>query len=233
MSYWLSFSRFIAIALSFVMMAGSALAAGSDVYGPVNLLKTMATPFGSPNPDTADASAFSTLSLAPRTGTLSLRLLPPRVYLPGRLVIGQTAEFIIKGRPGHWAALAMADKNSGAKPIHGCNLRLGADRKLVSLGQIPESGVLSLVIDTPIQGDLIGQQLYFEVALWSRPDFSDVELAVPVSSETTTPVSDGVRSNGVLVAADIEKKKGIRIVPDGMVPFQQMQRSGSLDSGRP
>lgn len=122
------------------------------------------------------------------------------------------------------------DKNKGAKPIYGHQLHLGSDRKLVSLGQIPEGGVLSLVIDTPIQGDLIGAQLYFEAALWTKSDFSDVELAAPVPSETTGAVSDYM--NGVLVAAEAPKKKGIRFVPDGMVPMQ-LTRTQGLDSGRP
>jgi hypothetical protein len=150
--------------------------------------------------------------------------------LPGRLVIGSTAEFIVKGRPGCWVALAMADRESGAKPIYGHNIHLGPDRKLVQLGQIPETGVLSMIIDTPIQGDLIGQPLFFEAAVWSRDDFSDLEIASPVPSESTT-LKPGERNNGVLVAAEPDHKRGIRIVPDAAV---QMIPSGSaLDSGRP
>lgn len=230
MHCWLNFGRFIAIALSFVALAGIARANEANVYGPVNLVKTMATPFGSPLTSANADEGLAPLSLrASAPKNLASRLVPPRLYLPGRMVIGQTAEFIIKGRAGSWAALAMADRNSGAKPIYGHELHLGADRKVVSLGQIPESGVLSLVIDTPIQGDLVGQPLYFEAAIWSRKDFSDVELAEPVPSESTGPVT--ARSNGVLMAPENDTKKGLRIVPDSMVPFTQ--RGGSMDSGRP
>jgi len=213
------------------MLASSALASEIAAYGPINLLKTMATPFGSTQGSPVEQTPLAPLSLRSSSlSNLSSRLLPARLYLPGRMVIGQTCEFIIKGKTSQWVALAMADKNNGAKPIHGREIRLGSDRKLVSIGQIPESGVLSLIIDTPIQGDLIGQQLYFEAALWSRPDFSDLELATPVPSETTGDPTK--RGNGVVMSGEIVKKKGIRIVPTGMVPFTQTPNGQSTDSGR-
>jgi hypothetical protein len=56
-------------------------------------------------------------------------------------------------------------------------IRLGSDRKVVAIGQIPESGILVLNIETPIEGDLIGLSLYFEAATWSQSDMSDVEIA--------------------------------------------------------
>jgi hypothetical protein len=163
---------------------------------------------------------------------LSHRLLPPRLYLPGRLVIGSTAEFIIKGRPGNWVALAMADRDRGAKPVMGQQLHLGPDRKLVALGKIPAGGILQLIIDTPIEGDLIGQPLYFEAVLWNAPDFSDMEIAAPVASEqAAAPL--GARNNGVIVSGEMNHKRGIRIVPDGSVHFQGIQGGTNIDSGRP
>jgi hypothetical protein len=132
------------------------------------------------------------------------------------MTLGQTAEFTVKGRPGSWAALAMADKNSGAKPLFGHTLRLGADRKVVALGKIPDSGILLLDVETPIQGDLIGDCLYFEAAIWSRPDCSDVVIAIPVTSENT-----GKAPNGVLVSAEQEIKKGLRIGADTSVPMTE------------
>lgn len=226
---WLSFLT--AVFSAVVLILG--VSAGADeVYGPVNLLKTMRTPFGGGS-DSGDStqSVLEPLKVQPQGGnTLAGRLLAPRLYLPGRMTLGSTAEFIIKGRPGYWAALAMADKNSGAKPVYGHVLHLGPDRKLVSLGQIPDSGVLSLVIDTPIEGDLIGEMWYFEAAIWSTPDFSDLELATPVVSESTA-----IRqySNGVVVSAEPDHKRGIRIVPDSAVQLRQVRGATSLDSGRP
>ena len=212
--------------------AGSALGA-DEVFGPPNMLKTVLTPFGSTQQQSEQTNELSPMSIhsdSPLSRSLANRLLPPRVYLPGRMTLGQTAEFIIKGKAGSWAALAMADKNSGAKPIYGHELHLGADRKVVSLGKIPEGGVLSLVIDTPIQGDLIGDCWYFEAAIWSKPDFSDVELAAPVQSESTA-AQRSPHANGVLVAAEPDHKRGVRFVPDVALPLQM--QSKSLDSGRP
>jgi hypothetical protein len=212
-----------------------------DVIGPVNLLKTMPTPFGPPPQTGAGATGGHAgaevvpISIAsggsgrhsPRR--LAERLLAPRLYMPGRMVLGKPAEFTVKGRPGSHVALAMADKNSGAKPIYGHRLRLGPDRKVVAVGTIPESGLLGLAVDTPIQGDLIGQHWFFEAAVWSRSDFSDLELAVPVTSEGQEETE-----NGVLVSADNEQKRGLKFVADPAVPLQQ--RPGSvvtpLDSGR-
>ena len=180
--------------LMLVVFANASLAA-TDPCGPINLLKTMPTPFSppvrlpanSPNKHTPSEMSISvadcTLKLpissaietstgsgvpavkpiaAPRTTSRSMlrklsdQLLDSRLYLPGRLILGKPAEFTVKGRRGSYVALAMADKPTGAKPIYGHRLRLGADRKVVSVGQIPETGVLTLVIDTPLQGDLIG-----------------------------------------------------------------------------
>jgi hypothetical protein len=213
-----------------------------EIYGPVNLLKTTPTPFGAAAPNVGGTWEFSEqssldanpIASAARTAvlprrSLSDRLVQSRLYLPGRMVLGRPAEFTIKGRPGYHAALAMADKDAGAKPIYGHALRLGPDRKLVSLGDIPSEGVLQLVIETPIEGDLIGQNLFFEAAIWQRPDFSDLEIATPVNSEGQIGVK-----NGVLVSAESEQKRGIRFVPDSTMPTQKiLESSFGVGSGRP
>lgn len=160
------------------------------------------------------------------TRSLSDRLVQSRIYLPGRMVLGQPAEFVIKGKPGAMVALAMSQDNSGAKPIYGHVLRLGADRKLVGIGQFPDSGITTLLINTPIEGDLIGGHLYFEAAIWTKPDFSDVEIAQAVGSEGQSI------NNGVSIAADIPQKKGPKLVPAAAVPFT-LQRTEGLGSGKP
>lgn len=200
------------------------------------LIKTVKTPFGATA--TAESTAASpddlssmTLSL-PSSQRLSLaeRLVPPQLCLPGHMTLGKTAEFTVKGKPGSYVALAMADKNTGAKPIYGHNVRLGSDRKVVGLVQIPDSGVAVISVDTPIEGDLIGQCLYFEAALWSKSDMSDLEIARVVPSEAPESV------NGVPIAGQLtEKKKGIKIVPEGAAPILTRQHAGTvgLDSGKP
>ncbi len=155
--------------------------------------------------------------------SLSQRLVPSRLYLPGRMVLGRSCEFTIKAKPKSWVAIAMADKNSGANPIMGHKIKLGADRKLVALGEIPESGVLNLFVETPIQGDLVGSCLYFEAAIWSKPDCSDVEFAAAVPSEGQGKENE----NGVLIAAESDQKKGIKIVPNSAIMSPLMQKAGS------
>lgn len=228
------------MAATFLFSGGALAQPEEDLYGPPNLLKTMKTPFGGAGdktqaPDTGTSPmTLSGSNSALRRG-LGSRLIQSRLYLPGRMIIGKPAEFVVKGKPGQYVALAMADKNSGAKPIHGQPLKLGSDRKLVAVGLIPENGVTSLMVETPIQGDLIGERWFFEAALWSRPDFSDVELAQPVPADATA-AAEADKANGVLVAADIEPKKGVRIVPDAIPPSQKRNSPlapYSLDSGRP
>ncbi len=251
------------------LAAAPCAARAGELYGPVNLLKTLPTPFGAPGPKPAAASPSPdseraspemmmptgqgslSLTIAPAIGSarpapvkpiaigdrlsalthrsLAERLVQSRLYLPGRLVISRTAEFTIKGRPGSFVALAMADKDSGARPIYGHPLRLGPDRKVVSVGQIPEDGILHLTIETPIEGDLIGQNLFFEASVWSRPDFADLEIATPVTSEGQTGVK-----NGVLVAGEPPRSTGLKIVPAASMPVQQLSKPGAtLESGQP
>lgn len=228
-----------AVAMSFAAGSWCSRAgAAGEVFGPPNLFKTLPTPFGQPNQSSkSEGSALSPLSL--QSGTTSLshsltnRLLAPRLYLPGRLVIGSTAQFIVKGRPGCWVALAMADRNTGAKPVLGQTIHLGPDRKVVAIGKIPPTGVVTLIIDTPVEGDLIGLPLYFEAALWTKSDFSDMELAIPVASEQTT-IKQGVRDNAVIMEGELSHKRGIRIVPDSSVHIPTIQGNfTNIDSGRP
>lgn len=234
-------ARMLSLCLTAALATGACMGtmcrAEEEVYGPVNRLKTMKTPFTSGGGSDTGSNGMSSMTLghsnsALRRG-LAGRLTQSRLYLPGRMVISRPAEFVVKGRPGQFVALAMADKSSGAKPIYGQNLRLGADRKLVAVGEIPENGVVSLVIETPIQGDLIGERWYFEAALWTKPDFSDLEIAQPVpADEGAAAAADKV--NGVIVSADIEQKRGVRIVPDAMSPMQRRANAPyALDSGRP
>ncbi len=117
-----------------------------EIYGPVNLLKTMPTPFAAAisRSDTGQSRSGQVGALrlrSPASPPLSLsrnrqlghrslseRLVTARLYLPGRMVLGKPAEFIIKGKPGSHVALAMADRDGGAKPINGHPVHLGPDR---------------------------------------------------------------------------------------------------------
>ncbi len=201
-----------------LLLCQGALAA--DVYGPPDILKTMPTPFGSAAAASAKDEAEADSETAPIGVThgndslsrrLTRRISAPRLYMPGTMVLGEVAEFTIHGPGGSWVALAMADKNSGSKPTCGHTLRLGPDRKLVALAKIPEGGVTKLLVETPIEGDLVGSSLFFEAALWSKPDFSDVEFAQCIASNAPDGNSE---TNGVLIAGQPGKKSGIRFIPD-------------------
>lgn len=203
----------------------------SDQVGPVDLLKTMPTPFGSASTEEKKSQVVDEnepIGISHDENSLSRRLsdrvMGPRLYLPGSMVLGAIAEFTIKGKPGKWVALAMADKNSGAKPVMGHTLRLGPDRRLVAITQIPESGVGQLLVETPIEGDLVGGKLYFEAAIWSEKDMSDMELAQTIAC-------DNAKDNAVPIAGQTDPRRGIRIVPDTRP--MMIKRNDGLSAGKP
>ena len=183
----------------------------ADTYGPVNLSKTLKTPFNSHiqfnnATNTIDQSITLNSVITHRNLVSNTRL-----YLPGTIFIGRVADFIIKARPGAYVALAMADRDSGASTILGNKIRLGVDRKVVGVGVVPSSGVYNLAVEIPIEGDLIGQYLYFVAVSWTKPDFSDLEIAEPITAEKV-PLP---HFNGVIVQNLVEEaKKGIKFVPD-------------------
>ena len=127
-----------------------------------------------------------------------------------------------------YVAIAMADKSSGAKPIFGHAVRLGSDRKVVAVGKVPENGILSLFVEAPIQGDLIGDCLFFEAAIWSKPDFSDLQIATTISPQQTEK-----ESNAVVIAGDTEQKKRGLFVFDQSKPGATRELPGSLSTSRP
>ena len=225
----------LAVSLLVPTMGAPALAQ-DEVFGPPNMLKTFPTPFSSAprpaasaseEPETEPISIPGRRSLASRL-RLSERSAPPRIFLPGRMILGRAEEFIVKGKAGSWAAVAMADKNTGAKDIAGHKIRLGADRKLVSLVRIGESGIGQMFIETPVQGDMIGSNFYFEAVVWSKDDFSDAEVCQTVSPEQTVGAD-----NGVLVAAEAEVKRGLKFGTASSVPPSQHTPAGSIDSNKP
>ncbi len=207
------------------------IAAAEAAAERAKLLKGMRTPFNTSNSESAgDNPDFGAVSLPTRSlrSTLSQRLVPNRVYLPGKMIIGKPHEFVVKGKPGSQVAVAMADKDAGAKPIKGREIRLGADRKLVAAGTIPETGILTLIVDMPIQGDLIGLPVFFETVIWQKPDFSDLEIASPVKSETVAEFAD--KPNAVVVAGEAGSK-GRAIKFDTSMPAYQ-RGNPNIQSGR-
>src|SRR5580698_6370337 len=116
--------------------------AEGEKFGPENLMVTLPTPFttgsgGQDSSDSSDQNAFAPIAFSVGTvskqNLLSERFHGPKLFLPPRMVLGECSEFIVQGPPGAYVAIAMADKNSGAKPIYGHELKLGPDRKLVGI----------------------------------------------------------------------------------------------------
>jgi hypothetical protein len=224
--------------LAVLLALGTPVLADATTYGPENMLKTLPTPFSlslssAQNGDNGKASSFDTLSLdleptAPPHRSLRDRFNSARLFLPERMTIGKSCEFLIKGEPGSYAAIAMADKNKGAKPVFGHTLRLGPDRKLVGVGQIPDTGVLSLFVEAPIQGDLIGAPMYFEAGVWTKADFSDLQIAIPAS-----PQIAGGEDNAVIIAGESDPKKNKLFVFDQSRFGKQSAQPGGLNTGVP
>lgn len=203
-------------------------------------LKETKTPFtlGGPMQDQGEATSSGNLQAVTlgagkkRPKSLQDRLLPPRLYLPSRMILGKPSQFTVKGKAGLWVAIAMANRNTGAKPVAGNEIRLGPDRKVIALGRIPENQVLTLEAYTPIAGDLLGSNLYFEAALWKDGDPSHAEIAQTIQVEPQEGSNNG---NGVLVSAPAERKHGLRIVPNTVAPIsvRNAQSGMTLDSGHP
>lgn len=208
----------------------------NEEYGPINLLKTFKTPFTTilKNENSDADSGSGAIGLTPigisnkiELSSLQARFHGPKLYLPSSMTLGKCEEFTVKGEPGSYAAIAMSEQNNGAKPICGHQLRLGADRKLVALGVIPENGILSLFIETPIQGDLVEGSLYFEGVVWSKPDFSDMQMMSPVLT-----AHDGAAENGVIVMGQVEGKKKRAVGFEVKEPIS-IKSVGGLSSGKP
>jgi len=226
---------FLTVAVSGFSLA--ALAEDEEPYGPPNLLKTFPNPFSSGIHGSDESGAVEELGMIELSATgrqprrsLNERLSGPRLFLPDRMVLGKAAEFLIKGPPGSFMSIAMADKNKGAKPIVGHPLRLGADRKVVAIGKIPEAGVVSAFVEAPIQGDLVGNSLYFEAAVWSKPDFSDLTMCSCV-----TPLHTGSDQNGVVVLEEMDpaKKPGVFSFTPARMHYSSDGASGPSSSGAP
>lgn len=116
------------------------------------------------------------------------------VYLPSKLIIGQDNIFIVKGSPGSKVSLAVSDANKGAKPLFGNALRLGNTEETFE-EIMPAAGVLEIKYSVPDDESLVDKVKYFEVAIWKKSDFSDMQLAVSVS-----PSGRETKNNGIAIA---------------------------------
>lgn len=221
-----------------ILFSKASGAAEEAEYGPENLFKTLPNPFNTHRAQSEEATQESGDALAPlaineaprslQSRFLKARSNGPKLFLPERITIGKSAEFIIKADPGKYVAIAMADKPAGAKPIFGHPLRLGSDRKVMAIGKVPDNGILSLYVEAPIQGDLVGDCLYFEAAVWSKPNFSDLQIAKVISPQQTEK-----EENAVVIAGQTEVKKRGLFVFDQSKPISTRDNPGGATTSRP
>ncbi len=100
----------------------------------------------------------------------------PKAYKPTRIILGKKNKFLIQAEAGSYVSLATSFKNKGADLFYGKKLRLGEDLKTTE-GIIPPKGVLEVELEISEDKKLEGKMLFFEVAVWKNPDFSDLKLA--------------------------------------------------------
>jgi len=201
------------------LFAGSAFAE-EETFGPPKpaVVKTPFSTSAKGDEEHLGTDSLNPIEISPNSPlgrrTISERLTHSRLYLPERMVLGRVAEFTVKAVPGKWVAIAMADKDSGSKPLMGHTLRLGPDRKVVGIMKVPDTGLATIIVECPVEGDLVGSFLYFEAAVWSDEKMTDMEIANCVSTE-----SKAAGFNGVMIQPQVEAKKGVRIIPTSTGPF--------------
>jgi len=152
-----------------------------------------------------------------------------QVYKPTKLIIGKENIFIIKGKAGSFVSLAYSYSNKGSQEFYGQELRLGSDFKTIE-GVIPSNGLLELRMNLPKDNTLALKTMFFEVAVWTKKDFSDVELAIIIA-----PNGRETDSNDILVALPPDNPNKPTISPSipgtsidaikTMQAFQNLQQS--------
>ncbi len=116
------------------------------------------------------------IDLSSTRGDIKLKSTIAEVYKPSRLVIGEKAEFLIKGEPGTFVVIVFSGENKGAEPYYGQQLRLGAIVDKIE-GIIGDNGIAKLVLEMPESEDLVGASVYFETLVWKEEDLSDISKA--------------------------------------------------------
>lgn len=100
----------------------------------------------------------------------------PVVYKPSKLVIGTKTKFTIKAEPHSHVSLVTSEESAGYPEFFGHKLRLG--QTINHYEDIAgESGVIEIELPLPEVKALVGRILYFEVLVWKKPDFSDLQVA--------------------------------------------------------
>jgi hypothetical protein len=83
------------------------------------------------------------------------------LYLPSRLVLGETAKFTVKAAPGSKVKLFISTSGEGYSLPSGTLLRVGKDAQEID-GVVPANGILELQMDMPKNEGLADQYLYID-----------------------------------------------------------------------
>jgi len=124
------------------------------------------------------------------------------VYKPSKLLLGGETKFIVKGEPGSKVLILFSEKNEGAEPFGGVNLRIGSVAAKEQ-GVIDEKGIAEVLFSLDGEKAAIGKKLYFEAIIWTKDDFSDVQKAriIEINGQATL--------NNALVIVPAQKDKGL------------------------
>lgn len=147
----------------------------------------------------------------------------PTVYLPTRLILGESTNFVIKAQPGTHIALYVSPEDVGYAAPNGKPLRVGQTNEELK-GDVPENGVLTLTLPIPQDPNLDGRAVFVEAIAWTRDDYRDLEV-VTLMEATGRPA---VR-NMLAIAAPSDSGKGVNLMPSmpGM-PQQLIQNMASV-----
>lgn len=121
------------------------------------------------------------------------------VFLPSKLVIGEGGTFVVKGTPGAKVSLAVSNSNRGANPLMGHKLRLGETETTIE-AVISPTGAVEINYPVPDDQALISKIKFFEVAIWTKDDFSDLTIA-----RTISPAGKETLNNGIVITTPPEK----------------------------
>lgn len=129
------------------------------------------------------------------------------VYLPSKLIIGEGGTFVVKGTPGAHVSLAVSNSNRGANPLMGNKLRLGETETTIEAVVSP-TGAVEIQYPLPDDPSLISKVKFFEVAVWTKEDFSDLVIA-----KTISPAGKQTLHNGIVITTPPEVKKAPAFSP--------------------
>jgi hypothetical protein len=150
-----------------------------------------------------------------------------RLYLPGRLYVGEGNRLSIQGKPGAQVIMYASPAQSGAAAPNNMPLNVGTNLQEFH-STIGENGVASIPLSLPPELD--GKTLFLDAVVYSLPDYSDM-----VKVDILDAAGQLTADNRVTIVKPNEKGgKGTMLMPGmpGMNPqmVQQLQTMSEAQS---